>query len=129
MILIDSAIYIDWLRQRTDPQLLLKPWILEGSCWQCGIIRVEVLRGVIHPVQKHRVAEFFEILPEVVLDTALWDTAAELAWSLDRKGMVLPATDVIIASCAIQVEALLISTDAHFKSIPNLRLQTTLPRR
>lgn len=57
----------------------------------------------------------------------LWHQAAELAWTLDRmSGGFLPLTDLVIARCAMQVDAVLSSPDRHFEGIPGPKLRVSL---
>lgn len=46
----------------------------------------------------------------------------KLAWQLDRKGLVLPAQDILIACCARQVGAAVMTSNRHFRSIPELEV-------
>jgi hypothetical protein len=128
MLLIDSTTYVDWFRRRVEPQEIIEPWIRARAIATCGVIRAEVIRGVIDPRQKTRIEELFDILEEVPTDSVLWHHAAELAWRLDRKGIVLPLTDIVIAACAQQVDATVITLDDHFSQIPHLRVLTDVPR-
>jgi len=57
---------------------------------------------------------------------AVWERATQLAWSLDRRGMVLPAQDLLIAACALQAHAAVLTLDAHFEQIPGLRVLNQL---
>jgi predicted nucleic acid-binding protein len=127
MILVDSSIYIDWLRRRTEPHLHLEPWIRSGRICICGPVRVEVLRGVIDPRQRDRVAEFFDLLDDVPITHQLWSEAAELAWKLDRKGRVLPLTDIVIAACAVKADAVVVTRDPYFSHIPGLDVRSAMP--
>ncbi len=50
-----------------------------------------------------------------------------LAWTLDRAtGGNRPLTDIVIARCAMQVGAVLISPDKHFRDIPGLSVRQSL---
>lgn len=120
MLLIDSTIYVDWFRRRIEPREIIEPWVRARALAVCGAIRMEVIRRVINPRQKARVGELFDALEEITTDSALWDAAAELAWTLDRKGIVLPLTDLVIAACACRSSATLVTTDFHFSKIPEL---------
>ena len=54
---------------------------------------------------------------------AVWERAAQLThWSLDRRGIVLPAPDLLIAACVLQADATVLTADAHFQEIPSLRV-------
>lgn len=127
MILVDSTLYIEWLRTRKDFHILLKPWLRSDQIRICGIIRVEVVRGILAADQRKRVEEFFDLIPEIRIDESLWQQTALLAWRLDRKGIVLPTTDLVIAACALYVQACVITLDKHFEQIPDLLYRENLP--
>jgi predicted nucleic acid-binding protein len=128
MLLIDSTTYVDWFRRRVEPQEIIEPWIRAREIAICGVIRAEVIRGVIDPRQKSRIGELFDILEEVSTDSVLWHDATELAWRLDRKGIVLPLTDIVIAACARRIDATVITLDDHFSQVPQLRVLRDVPR-
>jgi predicted nucleic acid-binding protein len=128
MILIDSTIYIDWLRRRADIAELLEPWVMAQSAACCGIIRAEVIRGVVHPAQKAKMHELFDLMPDLPTELRTWRHACELAWELDRHGTVLPLSDLVIAVCAQHARATVISTDPHFSKVPGLKVRTDFPR-
>ena len=126
-ILVDSTFYIAQQRAGRDVRRMVGPWLIGGLLWNCGVIRAEVLRGVIKPKIKQDWIEFFDLLPNVETGEQLWREASELAWTLDRQGLVLPLTDIVVACCALRESALLISTDKHFWQVPGLRVQEDLP--
>jgi predicted nucleic acid-binding protein len=127
MILVDSTIYIDWFRRRIDPRPLLVPWIKARAVSICGIIRVEVIRGVVRPDQKAKICALFDLFEEVPTDSDLWREVTELAWRLDRQGTVLPLTDIAIAVCSLRTGATLITTDEHFGKISGLSTRREVP--
>jgi hypothetical protein len=127
VFLVDSTLYIDLLRARQDPVQALRPWLLHEEVLCCGIIRCEVLRGVVNEKIRERMRELFEVISSVDIDNSMWDEAAKLGWSLDRRGIVLPLTDLVIACCAMRAGATVVSSDEHFKQIPELTISTTLP--
>ena len=127
MLIVDSTIYIDWFRRRVDPRPILEPWIKARALAICGIIRAEVIRGVIHPGQKTKISALFDLLEDVTTDSTLWHEVAELAWQLDRQGIRLPLTDIAIAACSLRVGARLITADEHFSKIPGLSTGRELP--
>lgn len=51
---------------------------------------------------------------------AVWQTTSELAWQLDRQGKVLPIQDIHIAACALAINAVVLTYDAHFHEIPGI---------
>jgi predicted nucleic acid-binding protein len=128
VILVDSTIYIDWFRQRIDPRPLLESFIKSRSLAVCGVIRAEVIRGVIHPNQKMRIDVFFDLMEDIEIGSSIWHQVSELAWRLDRQGTVLPLADIVIACCALQMDAILITADSHFSKISDLKTCRALPR-
>jgi predicted nucleic acid-binding protein len=126
VILIDSSIYINWLRLKQSPALLLHSHARMGDLFICGIVRAEVLRGVTNPLNKEDLTNFFDLLAEIQTTSAVWHRATELAWELDRKGIVLPLPDIVIAACALSADATVISTDTHFIKIPKLKIRREL---
>ena len=127
MILVDSTLYIDLLRARQDPVQALRPWLVREEVICCGVIRCEVLRGVVNDKVRERMRSLFEALRSIDIDDSLWDETARLAWALDRRGLVLPLTDLVVACCALRAGATVISSDEHFKKIPGLDSATALP--
>ena len=127
MYLVDSTIYIGLLRARRDPVQVLRPWLARDEVLASGVVRCEVLRGIVDRRVHERMSELFEVLPTVRTDDPMWNRTAELAWSLDRRGVVLPVTDLLIASCALRAGATVVSTDEHFRRVPELTVLRALP--
>ncbi len=125
--LVDSTAFIDWMRKGRNPIRILGPWIRAGALVGCGMVRAEVLRGMISPPARREMELLFEHIPDVPFSAKLWDEIANLAWELDRAGDVLPLTDIAIAVCARQVHATVITYNKHFRKIPNLRLVSDFP--
>jgi predicted nucleic acid-binding protein len=127
MWLVDSSKIIEWMRRGRSPVRILQPFVIAGQLRTCGIIRVEILRGVVKPAIRDEMAALFNAIPEVPLSSDLCQRAADLAWTLDRKGTILPVTDLLIASCALHVKAIVVSVDPHFKTIPGLQVRRDFP--
>jgi predicted nucleic acid-binding protein len=126
MILVDSTLYIAWLRARSDPTVALGEPLRRHEAATCGIVRAEVLRGIVSPVVQPRMAGLFDLMHEIPLDGSLWTEAAELAWTLDRQGVVLPLADLAIAACGRRIGATVVTTDPHFSRIPGLAVRATV---
>ena len=126
MILVDSTKYISWMRLGRNPVAILAHSVSAGDVIGCGIIRIEVLRGVLKPKVKTELVRFFDIIPEIPLSASLLDEVAGLAWALDRQGQILPVTDLIIAACAKRAGAEVITEDSHFRKIPGLKVRADL---
>jgi predicted nucleic acid-binding protein len=121
-VLVDSNVYIDLLRARRDPVSMLFEWSdrADLSLVICGMIRLEVLRGITALRARHKLSAFMDVMINVPTDNQIWADAADLAWKLDRQGRYLPGPDVIIASCALRIGAAVMTADAHFRHIDGL---------
>jgi predicted nucleic acid-binding protein len=125
-MLVDSTIYIDLLRRGEDVPYILRSSLLSGQLFICGVIRAEVLRGIRVTEMQSEFSELFDLMVEVPTDERIWRMAADLAWKLDRRGAVLPLTDIVIGCCALVVNTAVITTDPHFSEIPGLTVKRSL---
>lgn len=121
-VVVDSTVFMKLLRCRRDPaQVLCQAYGL-GSLAVCGMIRLEVLRGLRDPRLCARIAALMDVMINVPSDNRLWTEATELAWKLDRQGRALPGADVVIAASALRIGAAVLTFDAHFQQIDGLRV-------
>lgn len=120
--MVDSNVYIKLLRARRDPAGVLGNWAGDRDLAVCGMIRMEVLRGIKIPRVYQRLANFMDVMINVRTSDTFWDDAAALAWQLDRKGNVIPSQDIIIATCASRLGAAILTSDAHFCVIEGLEV-------
>lgn len=126
MILIDSSIYIGWTRKGINPLDALRRPLHENELVSCGVVRCEVLRGTIKHKAQTELNALFDVIPEIQTTAKIWHQTAELAWQLDRKGLILPLPDLIVAACALSVKAVLITAGGHFSKIPELKIRREL---
>ncbi|MBI5770727.1 MAG: PIN domain-containing protein [Verrucomicrobia bacterium] len=124
LILPDSNVYIGAVRAGRDPFQHFAEGIADHD-WEfatCGMVMLEVCRGQRDPNVLRRYRERFAVMIFLPTTNATWERATELAWMLDRRGIVLPAQDLIIAACALQAKAVVLTADAHFYQIPGLQV-------
>jgi predicted nucleic acid-binding protein len=121
-ILVDSNVFINLLKRGRDPASLLLDWAGNRNLATCGIIRLEVLRGITLPKSHRNTSAFFDVMINVPSSNRLWEDAAELAWKLDRRGTVIPGTDVVIAASALSLGAAILTSDRHFQHVPGLEM-------
>lgn len=125
-VLVDSNVFIDLLRQRRDPATELLSRSEIDDLATCGMVRLEVVRGLIHPKLRRAVEEFMSVMLNVITDNKLWEEATELAWKLDRQGRTIPTPDLVIAASALRIDAAVLTFDRHFDAVPGLRIYHTL---
>jgi predicted nucleic acid-binding protein len=119
-ILVDSNVYIDILRADLDPQHELGTHFQESDIVTCGMIKLEVFRGVRTKRLLTRLESFFEVMQFVPAENAIWDEAIALARRLSVLGFTLPAQDILIAASAFRAGAAVLTSDKHFSYIPEL---------
>ena len=119
MILVDTSAWIFALRK--NPFIKLKSRIdhlLEiDNVFTLGMIRLELLGGTRTKEEFNRLKNRLDALYEISTDAELWSSAAQLAFDLQRKGLTIPYTDILIANAAIQSKATLLHADSHFDLI------------
>ena len=123
-VLIDSNVYIDLLRARKDVLATLYEWaeFRGGSLAICGMIRLEVLRGMKSLKAFQSISSLMDVMINIPSDNRLWSEATDLAWNLDRKGITIPGADAVIAASALRSGAAVMTSDAHFSRIEGLRV-------
>lgn len=119
-ILVDSNIYIGLLRRGHDPVSVLFEHYETTNLVTCGIIRLEVLRGVRMQKTWDRVSAFMDVMQYVEADPLLWSEATAIAVRTDRKGTPIPGTAAIIAACAFRKGASVLTEDKDFSRINGL---------
>ena len=83
------------------------------SRWSCGPGRAAHERAVLA-----QMAADLECLP---IDDAVWASARAMAQICRAAGIIVPATDRLIAACADHHGAQLLDRDAHFAEIAAAR--------
>lgn len=126
LVLPDSNIYIGAARAGVDPFQQFASFLEDWEFATCGMIVLEVCRGLREPAILQRYRERFGVMIYVPTTNSIWERATHLAWSLDRRGKTLPAQDLIIAACALHSGATVLTHDAHFQSVPGLRIVNRL---
>lgn len=120
-VLADSSFYIRLLRARQDPLRALALAASSGDVAICGVVRCEVGRALRLPEVRERFQAFWDVVINVPTDNRLWTEVEQTLWDLDRQGVVLPLTDVVIACCANRIGAVVLTYDNHFSRIPGVR--------
>jgi len=122
LVLPDSSFYIRCMRVRLDPFQELRRHLESLDFFTCGVVITEVSRGLREPHVRHAFQTNIASMTCIETTTAIWERVAQLAWSLDRRGEVLQVPDLVIAACALHVDAAVLTFDAHFQHIPGLRV-------
>jgi predicted nucleic acid-binding protein len=120
-VLADSSFYLRLLRQGHDPLRALALAAATRDVAVCGTVRCEVGRALRQPKVRQQFHAVWDVMVNVPTDNRLWEEAEQTLWELDRKGMVLPLTDALIACCARRIGAVVLTYDSHFSHFPGVR--------
>jgi predicted nucleic acid-binding protein len=116
VILVDSSSWIHFLRPTGDPVVRARvaAALTAGeACW-CPVVRLELWNGAAGD-RDHRILRDFEaVLPELPIDDEVWAKAHELARGARASGVLVPATDLLIAACAQRHGVQLETVDSDF---------------
>jgi predicted nucleic acid-binding protein len=119
-VMIDSSWYVAQARKGNDPLKELV-WAAEDrDIVVCGMVIAEVGRGIRERRFLDRYTAAWEQMLYIPSTQNRWRETLQLAWHLDRKGIVLPIQDLHIAACALHIGAVILTEDKHFQQIPGL---------
>lgn len=122
MLLIDTSSWIHLLRPSGDPEVRVRVAraLQSGeACW-CPIVRLELWNGAGGDREKKALRDFERLLPELGIDEAVWRGAYDLARKARSAGVSIPATDLLIAACALRHHAVLEHSDSDFTQLENI---------
>src|SRR4030042_3452793 len=116
LFLVDTSVWIFALRKEPVVQIKdrIDSLLKEDTVITTGIIKLEILAGAKTEKEYRRLKSRLDALESIETDDELWRNACEYGFKLRRRGLTVPSTDVLIASCALQWGAVLLHADAHF---------------
>jgi predicted nucleic acid-binding protein len=120
-VLADSSYYIRLLRQQQDPLRHLALAAEARDLAICGVVRCEVGRALRPERIRKQFHDFWDVMINVPCDNRLWNDVEDTLWHLDRRGIIVPLTDAVIACCARRIGAVVLTFDQHFQQIPGVR--------
>ena len=119
MILIDGSSWIHFLRPTGDPVVRARvaAALTAGeACW-CPLVRLELWNGAAGDRDRKNLVDFESVLPELTIDNDVWTSAYDLARRARAAGISVPATDILIAACALRHGTELETADSDFERL------------
>ncbi len=89
------------------------------ACW-CPLVQLELWNGARGQREQRVLSDFARTLPELPIDEAVWHAAYGLAQRARAAGVTVPATDVIILSCARRHGAAIETADGDFELLQSV---------
>jgi predicted nucleic acid-binding protein len=122
VILVDTSSWIHLLRPNGDPAVRKRVEHALGAglaCW-CPIVRLELWNGAGGDRERKVVRDLERALLELPVDAAVWSAAFDLARRARAAGVIVPASNLLIAACAQHHGAQLESADSRFALLSGL---------
>lgn len=119
MILVDTSGFVAFYQPKSNPEIqkIMARIIAADLVAINGMIQTELL-AFAHSKREYTLLENdLNAFHWLALDKEIFDTASQLGYTLRRKGLTIPSTDLIIASTAIVNQIELYHVDKHYKQI------------
>lgn len=122
MVLVDSSVWIDALRQSgpADIRQRLQMLLEAGEAAWCAAIRLELWPGTRDARERRILVQYQSIVTDLPVTQGVWAHAIELAERARSKGMSCPYPDLLIHACARVNRVELLHRDKHFDQLASL---------
>ena len=115
-VVVDTSVWIDFLAGVSTPSL--EEALAQGLVVLPPLVVAELVSGAHRQREKAMLEDLLEELPLHETPLLHWIRVGELRRSLRSKGLSVSTPDAHVAQCALDREAVLLSRDAVFRSIP-----------
>ena len=120
-VLVDTSVWIQYFnRLDSKPGKSVEGLLREGRVVGTGIVLTELLQGTQIEKEFNAILESMAALPFLETTQNTWIKAGRISYTLRRKGITIPTTDLVIASIALEYDCLIFSLDPHFEKIPDI---------
>lgn len=119
-VLVDSSIWVDFLRNPEGGSPELADAIRSGRAVICPVVWVEICSGIKGKREVEVFRQAMELCPSLEMDDEAWRTAAALGRMAKKAGLNCPLADVLIAACARRHGADLMHRDKHLAALVKL---------
>ena len=122
-VLVDTSIWIEYFN-KPDSRAgeSLENLLKESRVFCAGVVLTELLQGAKIEREFKLILESVTALPFLETKLTNWIDAGRISFSLRKKGITIPVTDIILASLALESHCLIFTLDPHFKKIPGIKL-------
>jgi predicted nucleic acid-binding protein len=118
MKLVDTSAWVEYLRPGlSEVGERVESLVLNDEAAWCDMVMLELWNGARGQEEKRKLVELSVAVPRLETTTEVWALAHKLAVRCRDKGKTLPATDILVAACALHYRVGLEHKDAHFAEI------------
>ena len=119
-VLADTSAWIEYFNSTSKTGNILESLMSSDSIVTCGIVIFELMQGIKSGKEKSTILNAISELPYIEMNLNLWQKSSALSASLRKNGLILPISDIFIATIAIAHNLRILTLDKHFESIPGL---------
>jgi predicted nucleic acid-binding protein len=114
--LVDTSSWIHQMRPKGDPAVRARVEALlrAGEAAWCAMVRLEIWAGIGDARERRAWRAYESVIPDLPIDTGVWEAALDLAGRARRAGKTIPAADILICACAGRHDVTIEHADAHF---------------
>ena len=122
MVLVDTSLWIEVLRERGDAQARQRVTELveEGEAAWCDAVKLELWNGRAGEAERKMFERLDKVVTTLPINDHVWALSHELAAKARAKGLSAPAFDVLIAACGAHHNVPVDSRDKHFHDLATL---------
>lgn len=91
-----------------------------GRARFCDFVRLELWNGIGGDAERKWLLELEQSLETVPTDDQVWVEARRLARETRRRGLSIPASDLLIAACSRVHDLEILHRDKHFDSLASV---------
>ncbi len=122
-VLADTSIWIEYFNKPdSSAGESLENLLKEGRVLGAGLVLTELLQGAKIEREFKLILEGVAALPFLETKLTTWIDAGRISFSLRKKGITIPVTDIILGSLALESHCLIFTLDPHFNKIPGIKL-------
>lgn len=100
MILADTSVWIEYLREKSPYKQILRHHLEQGNIITTAAIFGELLQGASSQKDADRILSYFNALPQIESDAALWIEAGLLSYSKKARSRGIGLVDMAIVCSA-----------------------------
>ncbi len=129
IVLIDTSAWICFFSRKAHDEIKTAIFNLldENRAAITGPVLIELIQGCRTEAEKKNIKEVIEGIHWLDIVEDIWHSASEMAFTLRRKGVTVPAIDALIAATAIRYKSSLLHKDSDYELIAKHTLLKIYP--
>ncbi|MBU2644898.1 PIN domain-containing protein [bacterium] len=119
LTLIDTSCWIEALRVSGNTRIRekVKVLLVAGRAAWCDMVLLELWNGARGDAEREILNDLTEEITMLPISDEVWSLARNLARKCRERGITVPSTDILIASCGLENKTEIEHQDKHFDLI------------